>query len=305
MLLADKVIGHAKQIESLLKDYTTGNLAHAYLFHGPSQAGKFTLAQNFANLLQCEHDFCGICSTCKQFASGQHLDTVIWPDQGEGDLGVEAVRELIAHLSQTSQSPYKLCLIENVERFTTEASNALLKLLEEPSADTIFFLTSSSLLKLLPTIISRCRLLRFSLLDDAVIKKELAKLDLSLSSKNIEALHFGSGRPGRVITYLRHPENLESMKLNYQELADLISKQDLVERFQYIAELTKQPERIATFLDQFLAFSQKQLEELDLTQDQARLEMIMQRIYRIEKTRHYLSQSVNPRLALENLLLQV
>ena len=199
MLLSDRLIGHGKQIESLLTDYTTGNISHAYLFYGPEQIGKFTLARDFAKLLQCENDFCGGCSACRQIQSAQHLDTTFLIDDGNS-IGIETVRELKATLANTSQSSYKICIIERIERMTREASNSFLKILEEPSLDTIFLLTTDSLQALMPTITSRCRLLRFSLVNDDLItstpRYNPIICDAVTGDNSMEEIRLGSSEHG-------------------------------------------------------------------------------------------------------------
>ncbi|MDD4351746.1 MAG: AAA family ATPase [Candidatus Gracilibacteria bacterium] len=304
MLLANKVIGHAKQVETLLTDYTTGNLSHAYLLHGPAQVGKFTLAKHFANLLQCENDFCGVCPVCKQFVKEQHLDTVFMHDIDGSLIKIEEIRELINHLANTVQSTYKLCLIERVERMTREAANSFLKILEEPSSNTIFLLTTDSVRLLLPTITSRCRLLRFSLVNDDQIVQGLPQLGLEIRNENKEVLKFGSGRPGKIINLLRDPSLFEQEKKFYLDLQSLFSKEDLVARFHYVEELAKDPAQIEIFLSQLLLLWRETLRNTDHDLHSNKTQHLLQNIRKVEEIRGYLKQSVNPRLALENLVLE-
>lgn len=138
---------HSAQFEQLKTDLASGNLSHAYLFVGREGIGKFELALSFAEFLQ--------------EGSPKNLDTIVLGDNGDS-IKVEEVRSLVNRVNLTSQSPYKAVLIQNVERMTVPAANAFLKTLEEPPDRTVFVLTASGLSLVLPTIVSRTRVVRFS-----------------------------------------------------------------------------------------------------------------------------------------------
>ena len=94
MLYKWDIVGHQSQISQLEKEIQDDNLSHAYLFSGPKQGGKFSIAKIFAMILQCPNDFCRICSDCQAIQAGRHPDTIIMEDNGES-IKIDEVRELI------------------------------------------------------------------------------------------------------------------------------------------------------------------------------------------------------------------
>src|SRR3989338_5536035 len=106
-----QLAGHQVQRAALEEDMNTQNLAHAYLFYGPAEVGKFRLAKTFANILQCPNRLCGHCSVCVQVDKDCHYDTLTMIDDGES-IKIEQIQNLIVKLSTTSQSNYKVVIIE-------------------------------------------------------------------------------------------------------------------------------------------------------------------------------------------------
>lgn len=137
--------------------------AHAYLLHGPQGIGKRALAERLMALLLCQRpsdrQACGQCKSCLLLKAGSHPDNfVLEPEEAEKPIKVDQVRELVAFVVQTAQQGgRKVVLIEPVEVMNVNASNALLKSLEEPSGDTVLLLVSHQPSRLLPTIRSRCQ----------------------------------------------------------------------------------------------------------------------------------------------------
>ena len=175
------------------------SLPHALIFHGPEGTGIADFAEIWAKTLLCENrqgeePACGECSSCRWFDQGSHPDFQrLTPDalDGESDSGgadgeageetaakktkqasmkipINAIRQLHDFVNITThRGGFRIILIYPVETMTTEASNALLKMLEEPPAQTFFLLVTNQLGALLPTILSRCGKLAFPLPDRA------------------------------------------------------------------------------------------------------------------------------------------
>jgi|SRR5579872_908494 len=155
-----KVIGHKNQkffLENVLKNR---NFSHAYLFAGPQQIGKKTLAAEFANLIF-------------ESTASQHInfdpekvnpDLIIYgPEQNK----IEDARNLIHGLSlKPFAFAYKIAIIDDFENFTDEAANSILKTLEEPNPTTIIILITSNKKRILPTVLSRCQALDFNRLPE-------------------------------------------------------------------------------------------------------------------------------------------
>lgn len=136
--------------------------AHAYLLHGPVGIGKRALADRLMARLLCQgpqgSEACGQCKACQLLAAGTHPDAfVLEPEEADKAIRVDQVRELVEFVVQTAQlGGRKVILLEPAEAMNLNASNALLKSLEEPSGDTVLLLISHQPSRLLPTIKSRC-----------------------------------------------------------------------------------------------------------------------------------------------------
>ncbi|MGK7346008.1 MAG: DNA polymerase III subunit delta' [Candidatus Nitrospinota bacterium M3_3B_026] len=165
------IIGQPTALRILRAGLPPGEPAHAYLFMGSEGVGKFTAAFAFARALLCEkrgEDACGVCGTCVKTASGAHPDIiVVRPEIREKkvkeEIDIARAREIIR---AAGYRPYearrKVLVIDGADRMNTAAQNAFLKTLEEPPGDTVIILAAVNTGKLLPTIISRCRMVRFN-----------------------------------------------------------------------------------------------------------------------------------------------
>ncbi|WP_332017724.1 DNA polymerase III subunit delta' [Alteromonas sp. ASW11-130] len=137
----------------------TNKLHHALLLTGAEGIGKLQLAQQLANVMLCKSPDnmqpCQVCQSCKLFAANTHPDFHLL--SSEKQIGVDSVREAINKLSRTSQlSGNKVLIIPAADTMTEAAANALLKTLEEPTANTYLVLVTHQLSRILPTILSRC-----------------------------------------------------------------------------------------------------------------------------------------------------
>ncbi|MCQ4312703.1 DNA polymerase III subunit delta' [Pseudomonas stutzeri] len=136
--------------------------AHAYLLHGPAGIGKRALAEQLMALLLCKQPSrdgaCGHCKSCQLLAAHTHPDHyILEPEEIDKAIRVDQVRQLVGFVSQTAQlGGRKVVLLEPAEAMNLNASNALLKSLEEPAGNTVLLLISHQPSRLLPTIKSRC-----------------------------------------------------------------------------------------------------------------------------------------------------
>lgn len=192
----------------------TGRVHHAYLFAGLRGVGKYTTALSFAAVVNCEErdpdafeDACGTCRSCRKIDQGYHPDVVtIAPESGSTRIKIEQVREIQKSAAkQPHEGRYRMVLIDEAHEMTTEAANALLKTLEEPTARMRLILVTNQAHRLLETIISRCQQLRFSGLepDDvrAILREELREGDNVEEVPDDETLQlaaaYGEGSVGR------------------------------------------------------------------------------------------------------------
>lgn len=164
-----EIIGHRRPLEILRKAMLRGRLAHAYLFTGPDGVGKRTTALKFAKAVLCGKgagDSCGQCPSCLKVESLNHPDLLIVEPRG-GQILVDQVREIHDRLLfKPLEGEARVIILDNAHNLNPQASNALLKILEEPPGGNIFVLVASSEGSLLPTIVSRCQRLYFGPLMD-------------------------------------------------------------------------------------------------------------------------------------------
>ena len=159
------VIGHEWATELLAQAIRCGRPSHAYLFTGLSQVGKTTLARAFAQALLCESGQgapCGgsvdPCRTCQRVAQGRYPDVQFIAAE-KNAIQIDQVRALQADAAVAPlEGRRKIFIIQEIERATLPAANALLKSLEEPPPQVILLLTATRRDQVLPTILSRCQL---------------------------------------------------------------------------------------------------------------------------------------------------
>ena len=155
----ESVIATLKDAVSASKDSTdnTQGMTHSWLFTGPPGSGRSNAAVAFAAALLCDKGGCATCINCRSVIDGSHADIELIRTEGLS-IKVDEVRELI---TRTSWSPsvgnYRVVVIEDTDRLTESAANALLKVIEEPGARTVWLLCAPTLTDVLPTIRSRCR----------------------------------------------------------------------------------------------------------------------------------------------------
>lgn len=328
------IIGHQKIISFLTSSIRSGRLAHAYLFIGPPQVGKKTVALEFIKKLQCEKslikndDFsaCGQCRSCLLIKKNQHPDVLlveignkVTETEGEANqsIKIEQIRQ-IQHLLSLSpfSAKYKAVIIDEADRLTLEAANCLLKTLEEPSQKSLLILISANWQRILPTIISRCQLIKFLSVKSQLIKEDLKALGFRNNDRIEQAVKFSCGRPGAAIKLLSEPELLVGREQSVGELQKLLKK-DLVEKFKYAQQLAQDSAGAQEVLGQWLIWFRDQLLMMvgaknltvfgqDINLGGYSLLKIQELIKNIQQTQGLLNESsFNTRLILENLMLKI
>jgi DNA polymerase III subunit delta' len=168
-----------QQWQHLYQLHLANRLAHALLFTGQAGVGKYLFALSFAKTLLCRSVLtagiaCQQCRDCLLVAANSHPDLHgMVPDKVGKGIKIEQVRQCIQQSQQTTQSPYKIIIINPAESLLVAASHALLKNLEEPTARTLFILITDKPGLLLATIRSRCQLIRFHPPQETVGKRWL------------------------------------------------------------------------------------------------------------------------------------
>jgi len=171
-----QVVGHEKAVGLLERSLKGGKLSHAYLFVGPRHVGKMTLALSLAQALNCLADEkpCGQCHQCLRIAVGKHTSVQVIGLNGKTEIGIDQIREM-QHLSslKPGEGRHWVFIIDGAEHLSHEASNCLLKTLEEPPPDVQLILLAINERLLLPTVLSRCQRLELRPLPTAIAEQAL------------------------------------------------------------------------------------------------------------------------------------
>ena len=138
-------------------DTPSQSMTHAWVFTGPPGSGRSSAAVAFAAALVCPQGGCGSCNECRSVRTGAHPDVEVIRTEGLS-IKVEDVRELLTRVSWApSMGGWRVVVMEDADRLTESAANALLKAIEEPGTRTVWLLCAPTLHDVLPTIRSRCR----------------------------------------------------------------------------------------------------------------------------------------------------
>ena len=315
------VIGHEGVVQQLQAAARMQQPAHAYLFTGPASVGKTTLALAFAQALNCgaQDPPCGQCRVCQLTAQGRHPDVAVI-QAGNGVIRIEQIREL---QRQAVLAPvevrWRVFVIPNIERATREAANSLLKTLEEPPSHVVLLLTALDAEALLPTIVSRCRVVSLRPLPVQQVRQALETRWHVDSDQAALLARLSGGRIGWAITALQDPGTLERRQTALDALVTVLPAGPL-ERLALAERMHKArtavEETLALWLswwrdllllrhglDEGMLTNVDRREELQTLAGQFTSQQITHVVQAIQQTLRRIDGNVNPRLALEALLL--
>ena len=223
------VIGQEQITGHLQNAIRMGKISHAYIIQGEAGSGKKMLADIFATTLQCEEggiEPCGHCQSCKQALSGNHPD-IRHLIHEKATIGVDDIRLQLNNdiMVKPYSRPYKVYIIDEAEKMTEQAQNAMLKTIEEPPEYAIILLLTVNAKLLLPTILSRCILLNVRPVARGAITKLLTERHGIAKYMAEVAADFADGVPGKAIAYAQSGEFVEQKEEVLKVLRRLSSMQ--------------------------------------------------------------------------------
>ncbi len=252
----DSVVGHEEIISHLQNAIRLGKVSHAYIFGGEHGAGKKLLASMFAMTLQCQEqgiEPCMKCVSCRKALSKNHPDIISVTHEKPGSIGIDEIRaQVINDVGiRPYESPYKIYIINDADKLTLQAQNALLKTIEEPPAYAVILLLADNPDALLPTITSRCVLLSLKPVGDKLVKEYLMeRMHIPDYQAEIQAA-FAQGNIGRA---RQRADSSEFAELTANALQLLKHAKDMAvyELVDAIREMSGEKENIYDYLELFL-----------------------------------------------------
>ncbi len=322
------VVGHKNIIQYIGNAVTSDTVSHAYILNGERGSGKKLLAKLFAMSLQCENrepdgDACGKCRSCRQAQNGNQPDIIMVSHEKPGSISVDDIREQVNNdiVIKPYSSRYKIYIIPEADLMTVQAQNALLKTIEEPPEYAVLMLLTENAESMLPTIRSRCVMLKLRNTKDTLVKKYLmeqmevpdykadicvafAQGNMGKAIKLATSEHFNEIRE-EVVRLLREVDQMQveemasavkkctEFKLDIDEYLDVIA---IWYRDVLIYKATKDPDRVV-FSDQLKYIKQRA--------KNSSYEGIENILDGLEKAKARLKANVNFELTMELLLLTI
>ena len=324
----DEIQGQDRTVGLLRRAIENGRLAHAFVFAGPAGVGKRTTALALARAMLCpEHPNvgCGTCIDCRLVGAGSHPDLFLEDlaaAQAErataSMLSIEQIRRVCASLSlRPARGSAKVGIVDQAERLTAEAQNALLKTLEEPRGRATLVLVTSNLDALLPTIRSRCQRLLFAPLPDQMVASLLEREGVAPdTARRAAALADGSLDRARELTSDEGWTRCEDLRSRLEQ----IDRMGVPERLDLAAELSPRGERnrsqqglttatvLGLFRDGMLSAARNAGRGVDSDADHDRLAAVRRahrRMAKVYASVRDLERNANANLAWDKLLLEL
>ena len=326
------MLGHEWAVDMLRQHAAREDIRHAYLFCGPPGVGRRTLALRLAQALNCPTPLaagvpCGVCRGCKQIEAMRHPDlTVIQAQDNEGEikeggvLKVEQIREARRALTlKPYQAKYRVTIFLRFQEANDSAANALLKTLEEAPAHAVLLLTADAPEQLLPTIVSRCEILRLRPLPIGAIESDLIERGLDEERARLLA-HISGGRPGYARRLMDDSTVLEKREEYLNDLQTLIPA-PRVEKFSYAEKLSKDKDAMRQAILVWLSYWRDVLlraaqadtplinvdrnMEIEFIAGRLNLSSARRAVNNLEAALERMDKNVNSRLLAETLLLDL
>ncbi|WP_129598942.1 DNA polymerase III subunit delta' [Anaerophilus nitritogenes] len=319
-----EIIGQEKIIKYFKNTIQQQKIVHAYLFEGPKGIGKNTLAKLFAKAIHCQYnhgDACDECSSCIKVNTHNHPDIKVIEPEGKS-IKNHQIEEFQQDLyKKPYESDKKIYFIKEAQTMTTSAQNRLLKTLEEPPEYGVIILMSTNANILLPTIRSRCQIIKLNKVKQKYIEELLKnKYDLNHEETRIMAI-FSDGILGKAI-YLKESEGFQKRREEIIKIIEKLFAKNYLDSFELFEFFKENKEHIDEILDMMifwfrdiLLLSQTHSDIFLINLDKREIlnahmknvshENIIHMIKIIEKTKNDIKANVNFQLAIEMMLLSM
>lgn len=247
------IVGQEQIKEHLQNALAGGKVSHAYILNGEKSSGKEFIARIFAAALQCEkggNDPCGECRSCKQALSDNQPDIIRVTHEKPGTISVDDIRLQLNNdvVIKPYSSRRKVYIVNEAEKMTPQAQNALLKTLEEPPEYAVILLLTTNVNALLPTILSRCIVLNMKPVADAAVKRYLME-ELQIPDYKAEVcVAFARGNIGKAKS-LAVSEEFENVKSEVLSVLKYIHDMELQEIVAAIKRITEYKLEVNDYLD--------------------------------------------------------
>ena len=207
----------ATRVEDLDVEISSQEMTHAWVFTGPPGSGRSSAAIAFAQALVCPNNGCGTCNACRSAVNGSHADVEIIRTEGLS-IKIDEVRELLTRVAWApSMGGWRVVVMEDADRLTESAANALLKAIEEPGNRTVWLLCAPTLHDVLPTIRSRCRHLQLVTPSNRAVAQVLQNRDGISPQMADFAARVSQGHIGRA-RYLATNESVRNTRTTIMKL---------------------------------------------------------------------------------------
>ena len=247
------VVGHKDILKYISSAVENNRVSHAYILNGERGSGKKMLANLFAMTLLCEtgdNEPCGKCHSCKQAESGNHPDIIRVTHEKPNSISVDDIRTQVNNTVDIKpyQGPYKVYIIPQADMMTPQAQNAILKTIEEPPSYAVFLLLTENAETLLPTINSRCVMLKLRNIKDTLIKKYLME-NLEIPDYKADmCTAFAQGNMGRAIM-LANSDHFNEIREEAVQLLKHINEMELNEIVAAVKNISVYKLEITDYLD--------------------------------------------------------
>lgn len=323
------ILGHQNIVKYLERLIEKQDFLHTYLFTGPRDIGKKTMADLFVKSIFCSDRNsipCNHCNDCIEISKLSHPDYIyVDREEGKKNISIEQVRDFQNRMSRTPmRSKYKIGLINNADSLNKESANALLKTIEEPSKSSMVILIAEKIENILPTIRSRSQNIIFNNVSDDEIYENLKSLGAG-GDISKELSKFAGGSPGIALHYFKDQEGWNIQKTNLSQMLEIMDN-SLNEKFFWVESIIKkngskdnQYVYFENLLDNYLKIARDLIvfkldPEIELIHEFLKgsiskvsrkfsYEELINFYKNILSAKKMIFQNVNPRIILENILI--